>query len=30
VLLSGMQLASSLLRDSSFSLVARGLAHDNG
>jgi len=25
-----MQLASSLLRDSSFSLVARGLAHDNG
>ena len=29
VLLSGMQLASSLLRDSSFSLVARGLAHDN-
>ncbi|GAC1639470.1 MAG: hypothetical protein NVS9B14_20680 [Candidatus Acidiferrum sp.] len=29
VMLSGMQLASSLLRDSSFSLVARGLAHDN-
>jgi hypothetical protein len=29
VLLSGMQLASSLLRDSSFSLVARGLSHDN-
>jgi len=29
VLLSGMQLASSLLRDSSFSLVARGLARDN-
>ena len=29
VLLSGMQLASSLLRDSSFSLIARGLSHDN-
>ena len=29
VLLSGMQLASALLRDTSFSLVARGLAHDN-
>jgi hypothetical protein len=29
ILLSGMQLASSLLRDSSFSLVARGLSHDN-
>jgi hypothetical protein len=29
VMLSGMQLASALLRDSSFSLVARGLAHDN-
>lgn len=29
VMLSGMQLASSLLRDSSFSLVARGLAHEN-
>ena len=29
VMLSGMHLASSLLRDSSFSLVARGLAHEN-
>jgi len=29
VLLSGMQLASSLLRDASFSLVARGLSHEN-
>lgn len=29
VLLSGMHLASSLLRDSSFSLVARGLSHEN-
>lgn len=29
VLLSGMSLASSLLRDSSFSLVARGLSHEN-
>ena len=29
VTLSGMQLASSLLRDNSFSLVAIGLAHEN-
>src|SRR5215471_21848807 len=29
VMLSGMQLVSSLLRDSSFSLVAKGLAHEN-
>ncbi|MBS1841946.1 MAG: hypothetical protein JSS69_06820 [Acidobacteria bacterium] len=29
VKLSGMQLASSLLQDSSFSLVARGLSHEN-
>lgn len=29
VMLSGMHLASSLLRDSSFSMVARGLTHEN-
>ncbi len=29
VMLSGMQLASSLLRDSSFSLMAKGTAHEN-
>jgi hypothetical protein len=29
VMLSGMQLASSLLRDSSFTLVARGLSQEN-
>jgi len=29
VMLSGMQLVSSLLRDSSFSLVAKGLTHEN-
>jgi hypothetical protein len=29
LMLSGMQLASSLLRDSSFSLVAKGVSHEN-